>query len=900
MELDENSLLGADGLLHPDNPLLKRIQEALTKQLQTIKDQLIAQARLKEDELRATNKRREELGVELYGVQQQLASIHGNIEKMEGNLEEIRNKRLATDSTRDKLQSIFTEKKDNVASAQTKYEVLRSDLEKLNQTIHQVELHSQEMEKQVLVAKRAAHKAEEDIVTMEDKKAQQDILIDSMVQQIQQLEQAQQLYEAQLSSQKEETKAAKRTLGEASQEMEAISVEKKLLLQQWKSSLLGLARRDELLREKEAAVQQEQETLLALATELNGYKNGIKKEQDLNEQLTSILNKVTLEHEFLSKKIAAVQERRDRLTQEYSQYQKALEKTEAELASVIHERSILEDEVNTLHKQGDHWVNETVKLDLQIRENLQVQKTLEKGSSSTEQSVGKLALSIEEKQMQIAQLQNEMGRIRVDSLNTMMHNQELETTLKELIADLREKDSLIEKFESEIRRRNDEIERKQTEVDRLNRKYDGLISNIQDENTGPLEATIHNLTNEIAAKKRQCADLESFWLRSQTELVHLNKQNNKVQNTIQGLRAQHTVMNYKHLRLNNEFMQHTKEIKEMEGTVRILRNDMVKLNDLIAKNSSLQTGLSEETQYLETELMSQLREMEIESIDLEDRITSASRDKDEVMSSILEVESMALLWEKKIQLSKETAQAIDPNVGAAETHTMRKEIARMKLKLTNLKREQELLIQDMERSVLRRESFLRETLLPTYLGSKPSTGGASSVEHKIKREISEMGKKVKQLKQETAQAESTLQQLHALRYRIRDDLEKSKEEHEKEKEKSWDLERQCDDALEEKQRRFEQTTLVQSIAKKYSTEIPAEKYDARVATLDKELSKQVEKTVKIQQLYTALIDQFPSLIADLNTLASSTRAYILTPRSPQIQTNTTATPPSARSSLVSR
>ena len=52
-----------------------------------------------------------------------------------------------------------------------------------------------------------------------------------------------------------------------------------------------------------------------------------------------------------------------------------------------------------------------------------------------------------------------------------------------------------------------------------------------------------------------------------------------------------------------------------------------------------------------------------------------------------------MLWDKKIQLGKETQEALDPNVGAAEHRAMRKEINRMELKLGSLKREQEQLIQ---------------------------------------------------------------------------------------------------------------------------------------------------------------------------------------------------------------
>lgn len=54
---------------------------------------------------------------------------------------------------------------------------------------------------------------------------------------------------------------------------------------------------------------------------------------------------------------------------------------------------------------------------------------------------------------------------------------------------------------------------------------------------------------------------------------------------------------------------------------------------------------------------------------------------------------MRMLWEKKIQLGKETQEALNPAYGAGEQRAMKKEINRMTLKLAQMKREQEQLIQ---------------------------------------------------------------------------------------------------------------------------------------------------------------------------------------------------------------
>ena len=60
-----------------------------------------------------------------------------------------------------------------------------------------------------------------------------------------------------------------------------------------------------------------------------------------------------------------------------------------------------------------------------------------------------------------------------------------------------------------------------------------------------------------------------------------------------------------------------------------------------------------------------------------------------------------MLWEKKIQLAQETRQAVDSEVGQGEMRAMKAEIHRMSVRYSQLMRQQEKMIQEMEKSVSR-------------------------------------------------------------------------------------------------------------------------------------------------------------------------------------------------------
>merc|ERR1712060_507947 len=64
-----------------------------------------------------------------------------------------------------------------------------------------------------------------------------------------------------------------------------------------------------------------------------------------------------------------------------------------------------------------------------------------------------------------------------------------------------------------------------------------------------------------------------------------------------------------------------------------------------------------------------------------------------------------LLWERKITLEKEMQEALDPNIGQADSSAMKKEIHRMELRLEQLKRRQEQMIMEMERAIHKRDAI---------------------------------------------------------------------------------------------------------------------------------------------------------------------------------------------------
>merc|ERR550514_2282569 len=269
-------------MLDADHPIMDRVQFALEKQLKGAYDVSALKLSEQGEELARQKRSREDVGVQLYQVQQQLAKLQMNLEKVHENHSIISQLREQADADLAAIKPTYSEKLAEVKDQRTKYDKYQSELDQLNMTLRQVEAYNEQMKSEIAVTRRATYKAEESITALESGKRSQDTLIDSLNERLRRAQEELAQNEAQLLAQRGETTAAAITLKEAATEMEAINFERKQLLQQWKSALIGMQRRDEALQATEDALLKQREQEMALDAEISGVKRAIQGEEERN------------------------------------------------------------------------------------------------------------------------------------------------------------------------------------------------------------------------------------------------------------------------------------------------------------------------------------------------------------------------------------------------------------------------------------------------------------------------------------------------------------------------------------------------------------------------------------------------------------------------------------------
>ena len=273
-EMEIETLKDVSNTSFGENAAMDRVQSALKAQLLRTCDRIQRQVSDQQDEFRKARKKREDCGVELYGMQQQLAQVQNKLDDTSVQQTELISKRNnAGDEQTERLteRSTRISKKDGLKKKSSKR---KEKLDEVNSALKQAKKFNQETKNEVAVTKRVASKAGETVKGTEKGKEAQDIYIDGLNQQLKQLETDTKWVNKQLGIQRKQTEETNGVIKEMAVDLEVLSSEKKQLVQQWNSAILALGRRDQALAAATKAVKKAQDITKDHESELTGLKRG--------------------------------------------------------------------------------------------------------------------------------------------------------------------------------------------------------------------------------------------------------------------------------------------------------------------------------------------------------------------------------------------------------------------------------------------------------------------------------------------------------------------------------------------------------------------------------------------------------------------------------------------------
>ncbi|NWX28624.1 CCD40 protein, partial [Notiomystis cincta] len=757
-EAEETELL----VLDPEHPLMTRFQAALKNFL----TKQIEQVNLDLQELRTAMKsskvQREELGVTLYGAQQQLGQLQVELEKSHERCSQVAAARQQLEEELKGLRGAHKEICHSTDDERKKVSAMQSQIENLALELFYVQNMDQDMHHRILLMKQSAKRAEADRMQAEVEKKKQDLFLDQLTRRVYQLQEQIALFEAQLVAQAEDTKVTRQAVSEAGLEVQAINMEKKRLMDHWNSSLAGMKQRDEACVVTQELLSNYRRDLRSLEGDIHGCAKSIRKEEEKSENLVRLLNRSQNDASVTRKLIAQCLLEQEALQVQTGTYTRVLNETEQALSRTKMDQAAHLNELLSIRKGIEEGTYVKEQLESEIMAKLQDQMISNKVAKHFSQMAEKLRNRKSYLELHFYKVENDVAQIILNATNTSCRLTVHQKTLCEVDNEIKNMNELIACQENEIAKSRLLAEKKGGVICLYNKKLEMLLAQQGGQELGPLEIEINQLNKKIEEWNSEVMTLQKYWLNEQKELVKLTREREEQITSLDTLQKQIIIMQQKKLRMENEIQQEIKDQKDVERHMKNMSNDLIKLNMLINKNNSSFEELQNGKMVTENEFLQSLKAAEKETVEMQERHSQLTEEKERLLNSMVEAEHQILLWEKKIQLAKEMREATDSLFEQSEIHDMKTEIHRMQVRYGQLLKQQETMVRAMEACVSHRESITNWAEAQSKVDKKHITkNDFQSKKEELKRKITETRENICECNQTIQELEDIQESLSA-------------------------------------------------------------------------------------------------------------------------------------------
>ncbi|MCQ2816354.1 MAG: hypothetical protein MJ252_03720 [archaeon] len=690
--------------LPADHPHLRRFQMSLEAQLKAEEEKVRLLFKEKSEDSKRLKREREEIGIALYSLQQQFASVESSFNDIYSRSTALEEQVKQEENRLNEELKMYNDKFQSVREQEKMVFQSLEDLNQLNSMLKYVETYNLQVQSEIKVTKTTANKVEENIVNQERKKKEQDFFIDMLETRVKNLTEKKLLFEAQLKSQQEETKEARANLTEANEEIQNILERKRNLVKDYAKTVMNMRAKDNAKVTVEKNIREQDEEMMKLNSQIGRYRNLIETELRKSEELLRAEELIKRKFDASDNSANDLKQKIERLNEKKCFIETSINKTKNEIDNLEKIGLSLDYELEIINKNKVKLLNEARAIQDKNLIVLSDKETHEKQGENLYKANLKLTKDIEDLINENDSKENETWRVQIDILNVKSQNEKLKKKLDLMNEEITKLETEYNKKEDRIKSNHKELEKKQLEMDKLNKDYGELMKNKKGEDEGKFEVEIDKLQTKVRNLKKEIRNKETDWLAKKQTLVKKETALNAIDETCVDKRSKRMILDRKKLRLNCNYGIHEKEIKEIEFNLKQLREyEMVKFGKLLGKNMSMKENLKHQITDVETQFKEKLTQMENESVKLEMEIEVLREEKADTLAQIIETERQIHLWERKIELQEQMQKIIKPDSGNQVIDGMKAMIHRQKLSYKKLQKKQEEIMKNMERSVQRRD-----------------------------------------------------------------------------------------------------------------------------------------------------------------------------------------------------
>ncbi|XP_014234800.1 coiled-coil domain-containing protein 40 [Trichogramma pretiosum] len=738
-------------ILDPDDPLMKRFQDALKSHLQRIDGKLEEEIRELEAALKDANKTREDEGLALYEVQQEAARQEQAIDQYKDMLAEVVNLRGDISERLEKIKSAHKRLQDELQAKKSKEKLLQQSVESLDALQRQFAKWEQDLAANLSISQRISEK---DAATEREliyQKQQKDFVLLKLEDEVWKLQSEIKDLDEQLQIKDEEKMALGQTLADAAADLEALEKEHKTLYSAWNSVLVLISQRDKINEEIGAEQRRIKESLQNLQAQVENLKKNSNKEMENNERLTALQTRIKDEINLVKKLYDTDKEKYSSLEKNFNKISKLIDQNERELAAATMEH----DAASNADEQLGRDLVKLEKLKRSLEEDLLARlddKVMhDKALKNLNRMLHETKDGNLESEVNLNRAENAYGKslLEIEKLNSLLAGERFDLDAIEQKNEDKRRD--LEKIQADIK--NHELLQKQKErkVAQLNKKIEELSRG--KEEIDPYDAKIQSMEKNIDETEQKIKKAQQFWLRQQGYMYSMSEQRDRQIQELSCICREIMLMEQRNYKLEVQLDKQRKEEANVNRSMNGLQHRLLQINVKLASQKELKNELEDKNNSVRNEYIQSLKNAELHLIQLQADIKRLCEDKCNLKEQLTAAQQDNLSWEKKVQLITETNKSFkEERNSGGDIALMKSEIHKMEIRLSYLRKAQEKLVQDMEFCISRRDNIVDEAMAR----EKKNPKNQHNQRIIMKKRLDDQKTKIKQVIKETKQIENKI------------------------------------------------------------------------------------------------------------------------------------------------
>ncbi|XP_011298593.1 coiled-coil domain-containing protein 40 [Fopius arisanus] len=858
-------------VLDPDDPLMRRFQEALRSHLLRVDERLTTEIA----ELQASNKeasrKREEKGMEMYEAQREISRQETSMEKYISSLEDLKKSREENQYRLKEKKELRNKVRQEADEERRRVEQLSRELESLSSQCKHFEEFEVEVSNHLSVSKRMSEKDASVQRELIRQKQQEDYLLLKLEEEVWKLEKEIEDLRRQQVTKTEDKVTVGQTISDADADFGALQRERKGLLTAWNRVVANILQRDKISEELSTERSKIRESFKTLQVRLEKTKRDTSREMEINEKLTGLQTRLEEDIRCNQTAIGMEKDRADVLEYRTIDVAKMLEKTEADYDAVSFEFQGLKNEERILDRESEKLANEKTTVEEELLTKLSDKVTHDKTAMYLNKIVREAKETVNQFELTMLQTENHYGR----NLFELEKMKNLVTAEKEDLEELSKGNILKEKelnqIKIEIERSELSIEKKQKKIADLNRDIVEMIRTGGTLDTTTQDLKIVSLEKKIDELDAKNQESQKYWLRQEGNMVNLSQERNTQLQELNRLSRQITIMEQKNLKLEYTLEKEKKNEEKIDRRMKELRQRLLRTNSLLAERKELRNNLLDKNFSTQDEYVKTLREAEVELVRLQTEIKELKEEKVMLEERLYAAHRDYFSWEKKMKLAAETLKIIkEERSTGGDIAMMKSEIHKMEMRLSHLRKAQEKMIRDMEHCVARREVIIDGALTK----EKKNPKGIHNKKVIMQKRMDDRKMKIKQVTKDTKAMENAVSELETARAKLQAEIDENRELLKSYRDEIPDIDRQISEGellknhkLECLVRKQRKVRMLQNVRDgKYKMLFKSE------TTLNDELEKQRTMNVQLSEIMEETNRDFPHLKEDIRKIILTVQA----------------------------